>query len=431
MTDTRESANANDGGAERAILSRAVLAALKGAEPEPLATPPRAALEELADGGDPDAQRTLALLRRLEDVPRRVQRALAIEAVDVVLADGSQLPLDEAERLLANKEDRRVHAALRRSVDDATAPFRQFRRYGSDARTRGIAKAFVVDTVALRDAAREAVAALGGAPLEDAASLAWGLDLPDAQGAFGDDATRALVAAMRDAVRTPPAAFRAPRAMAGAALDGRYAWPSGLRRADRHLRTIEAFATSSAWARTSHHDVGMAAAFTLASAPVRQAAGMDRRSAERAARICAATIVLRARASLALAALREDAAKDEAREAVSAALGVDPGPSLLARLAEPSWASLDDETPRAFLHAPAHLLALRDAFDETWVLRREAWDAIEHGDVVRGAATEKEPTNAPTDAAKAAKTPAPVDKKAPPAVSTWSAAWRTWAGEWL
>lgn len=395
------------GRAERLALSRAVLAALKGAAPEPLPTPPRAALEEQADAGDPTAQRTLALLRRLDDVPRRVRRTLAIEAADVVVADGSQLPLDEAERLLANREDRRVHAALRGSVDEALGPFRQFHRYGSDAATGAAAKVFLRDTAALRDAAREALGSLGGAPLEDSLSLAWALDLPDAQGAFGDDATRALVTALRDAVRAPPAAFRAPRAMAGAALDGRYAWPAGLRRADRHLRTLEAAGTALAWGQGAGADVGMAAALALSSAPIRQAAGTDRRGAERSARICAASVVLRARACIAIATLGEDAHEDEAREAVIDALGIDPGRALLAQLAAPSWASVDDETPRAFLRAPAYALALRDAFDETWVLRGETWDAIEHGDVVRSLVEEKSDAN------------------------VWATAWRTWAGEWL
>ncbi len=435
--------------AERLALSRAVLAALKGAAPEPLPTAPRPALEEQADAGDPTAQRTLALLRRLDDVPRRVRRTLAIEGLEVVVADGSKLPLDEAERVLANKEDRRVHAALRRSIDEALAPFRQFHRYGSDTVTRAAAKPFLVDTAALRDAAREALGSLGGAPLEDALSLAWALDLPDAQGAFGDDATRALVTALRDAVRTPPAAFRAPRAMAGAALDGRYAWPSGLRRADRHVRTLEAAGTAAAWAHGAGAVVGMAAALALSSAPIRQAAGMDRRSAERAARICAATVVLRARAGIAIAALAEDAHEDEAREALIDALGIDPGRALLVQLAAPSWASVDDETPCTLLHAPAYALALRDAFDETWVLRVETWDAIEHGDVVRSIADNNSDAKAsdvkrsdakasdvrPSDVRPSDVRPSDAKPSAikPSAIkpSVWATSWRTWAGEWL
>lgn len=443
----------------RSLLSRAVLASLKGTTPEPPETStPRGALEERAAAGDPEAQRALALWRRLADVPGRVQRALALERVDVVLADGSQLPLDEAERLLANKEDRRVHAALRESVDDAAAPFRQFHRYGSDAATRAAAKAFLVDTAPLRDAARDALAVLGGCPIEGSLSLAWALDLPDAHGAFGEDATRAIIAVLREAVRTPPAAFRAPRDLAGAALEGRYAWPAGLRRADRHVRTLQAAGVASAWSRATSADVGMAAALALAGAAVRRVSGLDRRSAERAARICAATVVLRARAALALAALPEDAPQDEAREAVIHALAVDPGRALLARLAEPSWASVDDETPRAFLRAPLHALALRDAFDETWVVRAEAWDAIEHGALVSSivedapapsrAVTDTRDASPDVDAARAARaaqaaraardardarasTAEVEDVQKKPAPSSWAAAWRTWAGEWL
>lgn len=410
---------------ERTLLSRVVVAALKSSTPTPAAGEAAspfqrgsndsvASLEERAAAGDATAERELILRRRLEDVPRRVAAALALERLDVALADGSSLTLDESERLLASKEDQRAHMALRRSVDEATRSFRHFRLYRSDDATRELAKPFLAATAPLAAAAREALGALGGAPLEDPGSLARGLDLPDANGVFGDDATRALAAVVRGALRTPPSAIRVPRAMTGACLDGRYAWPTGMRRCDRHLRTLEALGTAAAFAqgqgepavRAAPAAFGFAAALALSSSPVRQASGTDRRQAERAARICAATFVLRARARIALAQLPEDAHTDEAREIVIAALGVDPGHALLVQLAEPPWTTVDDELPHAFMHAPTYALALRDAFDETWSIRRDAWDVI--GEAVQ-----------------------PVDVEAKDAAIRLAAAWMSWASELL
>lgn len=462
----------------RALLSQAILALLKSQACPAPELPPRRALQERAAAGEAAAARALRLVDELDRLPRRVEQALLLENADVLLADGSRLPLEDAERLLAVKEERRPHTALRGSIRAALAPIRQFEHCRSDAATRALASQFLVATTGLRDAAREALASLGGGGtggsssgsaggssgssgggaggsahvlLENPDALAWALDLPDANGAFGEERTKALIASARAAAAAAQGgaqaggtatAFRAPRAMAGVALragasagsHARYAWPS-LRRCDRHMRTLEAAGTALTWsvvpggvagaAGAADIAFGVAAGLALTSTAVRRAIGVDRREAERASRICAATFVLRARASFALASLStpsaeqahaapdEEAAEqieDEARTAMIAALGADPGRALLAELASASlpWVSVEDhERSRALLRAPQCALRMRDDFDEAWVLRREAWQSM----------VEVVPA-----------TPARPDDKE---IAALTSAWQTWAGEWL
>lgn len=374
--------------------------------------PPLRELQEQATAGDPSALFALRVLARLEALPARVRSALERERIDVVLADGSSMPLDDTERVLAMKEERRAHRALRTSLDEALAPFLHFTFHQIDdlaAPRRSDLQAFLAATRPLRDAAREALAVLGGEPLEDAASLARALDLPDDEGLYGEEQTRALVTAARDAARPPlpVTRFRAPRALAGLALDAPqpqsaagFAWPPGLRRFDRHARTVEAGCTALAWAHGS--EAGRALALGLGSAPCRRAIGTDRHDAERVGRIGAAVAVLRARGAVALASVVD---AQEARDALADALGVDPGATLLSELATAPWVSLEDlGDAAAWMAAPARLLQLREAFDETWPLRTEAWHEL---------AALEEATPAEPPAAEAAK------------------AWFAWASESL
>lgn len=364
-------------------------------------------LEEQADSGDDQALFTLQLLGLRQALPQRVRLALAAEQCNVTLVDGSQLSLLEAERILALKEERRAHRPLRASIDDALAPFRYFQHYKTESTTRSVLKTFLLDTMALAVVAAEALAVLGGEPIEDAASLARALDLPEPHGLYGEEQTHALLTAARDAARPPlpVARFRAPRAMAGLALGApagqalRFAWPSSLQRFDRHARTLEACCTALAWAHNS--EGGRVAALTLAGSPCRRALGTQRGAAERAGRICVATAVLRVRAAAALACA--DSA-EEARELLADAIGLDPGEALLFSLSTRPWLHGDGATDAlAWLSAPAHILAMRDLYDDTWPLRTEAWHAL--------ASLEKEREQKPSEG--------------------FATAWLAWAGEWL
>jgi hypothetical protein len=381
-------------------LSAAVLSLLRGVEPAPPSLPPRRALEERAGDGDVEALPLLRAHSFFESLPTRIERALGLERAPVLLADGSTLSLDEAERLLAKKEERRAHPALRGRLDATLASFRQFHIDGTSASLgearRERARAcvlFLDDTAALRDAALEVLATLGGEPPEGPAALARALDLPDVSGAFGEAATSALVAAAREA--PAPAhrvsRFRAPRQLAGVALAGQDAggervWhlaqPPLVLRFDRHRRTVAAAAVALSGSRRH----APAFALGLLSAPPRRALGAARSDAERAARIGAATTILHARALAALASLGVDGglgerqpAREAAREAAIRALGSDPGPALLEEKLTRAWTLAEDDPlalAAAWLEAGARAEALRERFDEAFPLRRDAWRQV-------------------------------------------------------
>lgn len=379
------------------IVDRALLSLLRGAAPPILSfAVPERELEERADAGDAEARVLLRARAHLAELPSRVTQALELERAPVVLADGSSLSLDDAERLLARKEERQAHVALRGSIAQALRPFRaghairHFHARGNDGLSPF--RAFLSSTSSLRDAAREALTTLGGEALDRPTSLARALDLPDDTGAFGEASTTSLLATARDACRPAHRVgrFRAPRLLAGVVLtlgpdrerEVRFAQPSVVLRFDRHMRTLDA----GCRALCGGDDVlarGMA--LGLSSSFVRRSLGASRADAERAGRIGSAVALLEARARAALAVLGAEAwNSDGAREALIDAWGADPGPDLVDDRLRPAWtlreeAQRDEEiddvvaAARAFLDGFSAALALRDAFDETFPLRPEAW----------------------------------------------------------
>ena len=113
----------------RRLFSRAIIALLQGVEPaDPSLArlPPRRELQEQADAGEGSARFTLRVLDHWQLLPKRSERALARERVEVIVADGSHMSLEDAERILMMKEERGPHRQLRASIDEALAPFRQF-----------------------------------------------------------------------------------------------------------------------------------------------------------------------------------------------------------------------------------------------------------------------------------------------------------------
>ena len=414
---------------------RALRALLKGEAPPTPATLPMAELEERADGGDVEAALLLRGRRALDVLPRRVERVVAAERCPVVLADGSSLSHDDAERLLDKKEERGAHRALRASIDDAWAPFfsiRQLRDHRNNAlhaiapwgpamprgepkgdrsslatseiagpsgervppaaTVRDVLARFVADTVGARDAARDALASIGGEPLDDPAALARALDLPDGDGAFSDAVTLALIGAARDAAKPAVVVgrFRAPRALAGVVVGGphgvgsggdgaHFAWPPCITRYERHARTVEAGVEALARVRGEPGDASgpsvgsfaRAIALGASAAPLRRALGYSRSATERAARVAAAVELLRARVDARLALVVDE----DVRDALADAWGSDPGVALPAQKTQPPWTAWEDRVAVALarIDAARSALALRDTFDEMFVSRREAW----------------------------------------------------------
>lgn len=332
-------------------------------------------------------------LARFEEGARLARAALQRELLQVPLADGSALPLDDAERLLSAKEERRPHRALRSAVDGALAELRQFRgcRY-DDASAHETGEAFLRDTADLAEAALEALERLTGVALEDEHALAWALDLPSP--AFEVARALELLAAVRASIELPLPSVRVPRALAGVVLHEGVAklgiFPRGARAA-RWGRLVEGGAVVAAASCGIDTVVGRAFALGAMTPPVLTRIGLGRDVAERAARIAAVRALVGVRACVALAnrAWEEAVALLTTRSVrPSAALRelVDP-----TALGEDPRAAADDQ-----LGAAAAALALRDAWDEGFVLERRAW---------------QEPI-------------------APPGGSA-ASSWRAWVGPWL
>jgi hypothetical protein len=300
----------------------------------------------------------LALLqgRPVPDAPApvatAVARALAREEVRVSLEDGTALSLDDAERLLARKEERRAHRPLRGRIDVALRPVRYFVEYESDA----LWQEFLTGTRALAEAATETLATLAGEGLEDAAALGRALDLPepwcDARAALQ------LVAGARDAAGSAARAVRVPRALAGAvfAEDRRFGVVEPVFRHDRFARVVRGGMCAVDGVGARAEAAGLAA---LAEAG----------KGDRPRRLAAVTGLLRARG---LAALVVGGAGW--RDALAETFHVDP----TAALRELVDAPLCDTAAiraraRAAIEAAAAALVLRDAFDERFFVRPEAW----------------------------------------------------------
>jgi hypothetical protein len=400
--------------AERAY-ARAVRALLRGEAPDPLPGllgARNAELEERSTAGDIDARFALAVQASVAALPERVARAVAAESAAVVLADGSSLSLDDAERQLARKEERRAHPALRTGIDRALDPFAAassalvqyfLSDRNEDEARRAALTTFLHSTHPLRDAARDALAALGGEPLETPAALARALDLVDVDGAFAESTCLALVAGARDAARPSKriARLRAPRAMAGAVFaddEVRFAHPSGIARWSRFHATVMAgvaaicaaddVGRSRSAPASSPAAIAGAVTASLVDAASRRRMGAQKAVAERAARIHAATSVLAARANAALALAAnptsgEPTASVEARERLVDALGSDPGPALTSSLLGAPWVVVVDpvENALAKIDGPCLVLAMRDRFDETFALEPATWASLRDGEL--------------------------------------------------
>lgn len=369
-------------------IAKTLLALLRGEEPvswEQLFTAPTpAALVERSSSGDRAAQFLLRTRDMLRELPERVGRALSLEVAPVALPDGSSLALDQAERLLANKEARASHRPLRESISATLDRFREFTIHGSEGADQEL-QLWLRQTIPLRDAAREALATLGGEELHHAWSLARALDLPDEHGAFGENGTLALVSAARDAAAPGHrvSRFRSPRQLSGvcALLDeggariARFAQPM-LLRFERHHQTV--VAACGAFCPISVDDesrtlLGRAMAMGALSCPTRRALGEGRAAAERSGRIAAAVLLLRMRGQAAIGALADVGG---ARDALVEAYGCDPGREVTIGHLAQSWTRVQS-TPaasaRACLGSVELSIRLRDAYDENYVLRREAW----------------------------------------------------------
>jgi hypothetical protein len=344
------------------ILAEHLLARLRGAE----APPPPDDLEDLAAA-------------HLDLLDERAANALALERARVQL-EGSTLDLDDAERTLARKEERRLFPPLRDRIAGALRPFLDVER---DAANR------LVDDLELEEESDPRLDALV-ARLREPAAVALevlGGELPRAldpvcpAGGYAEAAARALVRAARDAspeVRRPLTRVRAPRALAGHVVTrargpARALWSPALRGA-RFSRLLEGSATALVAALigegTDHGDVaaailGSALASGLSGAVVRKAVTDDSRAREHERE-------LRARAVLEtfLVAATARAPGEETRELVASALGADFDP--WCALPWPGFGPLAG--PRAATggralrtaHGAALHAALREQFDEAF-----------------------------------------------------------------
>jgi hypothetical protein len=401
-------------------IAQALLDALKGREPRwPQPPYDHEELRARLATGDDDARELALGLAHEASLESRVEQALALERTPVVLADGSRLSLDDAERLLADKEARRVFAPLRGSLDEAMAPLAEQLRASSqrfeDEAEQLLGPAVVPPALAaltdelddtLQDPAREALRLLeeiGGAPARDAAGLARAVDLPDPEG-FSDRASRELVRRARQAAERVLArdvvALRAPRAMLGlvvsAAEGGVRAAVVPSRTAGRFLANTRAglgaaaaaLAPAGALAVSRERELRvLGEALTLGALPPparRRVFGESAADADRRARVAAAAHLVGARALVRAARVsREEGCITEAvAEGLADALDTDPpfawarallsapwpGRLQLARtaegLAQAAWA-LSEAGRRA--------MELRDRFDESFGEREELW----------------------------------------------------------
>lgn len=406
------------GRAARAHLARGLQDALAGREPP--SAPDVPSLDEARErrADDPAAAREIALVHaHRATLSTRAALAVALDRAPILLDDGSRLERDDAERLLATKEERRAFAPLRRSIARAAAPFEEEREEAEGRFTRVLAEALTlpgdavpsVDVATatverfladIADAAEEARAALGRAghlPLEDPLALARGLDLPDPAG-FAEPNVRRLGRALLDAAgrqrQREVKALRVPRALASvviAADDGPVrtaACPSVT--AGRFLAlssslgaavALSLFAPKALAAPVEEEALllGSALSFGASTAVVRRGVLDETEAeAERRARVLAATRLLGAQASaLAARVLLEGEGREALRDSLGSTFGSDPPAELLSSLLAPPWPGLVGlRTSAGELGArvvrlalgSALALGLRDRYDEAFVL---------------------------------------------------------------
>ncbi|MDP2341225.1 MAG: hypothetical protein Q8O67_09720 [Deltaproteobacteria bacterium] len=379
-------------------VGRALGALLRGAEPE---WPSSSSLpsEEILERHDVDAALLLAWQRAL---PRRITDAVGHDAVDVLLPDGSSLDVTRTETLLADKEHDRCYPPLRRPLAVATRPFRQFRDRRSEL-LRGLLidddviaddvskrlAGFLASTIDEMTACRELLASQGGVELADEDAVVRGLDLPGPV-LFTD---RLLAAFVRQALPALPAGaltvqrVAAPRLCAGhvvvdQSLSERGAavvrlWSAPTLSAGRFVLGARGAGRLLAAAVSAPvHAPGLGLA--VVDVEARRGLSESKGDALRAFQICAATLLLlaRARAAVTLVALRRldlEEETEEARGAVRKALGADGGAELASLLLLPP---LPDGGP---LRSPRHALIDRSNDDVdaagSWLGLRDEFDA--------------------------------------------------------
>lgn len=346
--------------------STALLAVLRG---EDAPAPPSAELLARAADGDEDARRALAEGRQRELGGRLASWGLARERVEVVLDDGSALSLEDAERLLARREERQLHRPLRRAVDRALAPVRQF----NDGRSEELLPDLTLDallagTADLARAALEVLQDLGGASPRDEHELARLLDLPD--GVFHLDVALAVVAVTRAAAGVPLRSARVPRALVGVVLvdeEARFGVHAGTMRADRFARTVKGGVTALALQARASTTVAAGVALGALTPATLRAAGLGREEAERVARMNAARAVLQVRTGAALA-------RSGWPDALERALPVSVRPSdCLRELLDLDGGASTTAAFRDQLGAASMALRLRDAFDDAFAIRAATW----------------------------------------------------------
>lgn len=345
---------------------------------------------------DDDARTTVSRIMM------RFMRTRDAETVPIALADGSHLPLSRAERVLAEKESDRAFAPLARLV----------RRHERDARhadpvpyqspSSAVSEAMAAvaaDIATLGPAAREAMAALGHVPWRiDGDHLARALSLPVPEAAFLDDRARTLLRAARSAFSSvlvrPLAALKVPRFFTPCVIVHDDTVRCGVRETararpfmallDDGARALLAATRKSGF--TTHES---ALAFALASALAgvgarRRALDDEKRTAELAARVVAATTVLRIETALTIARATDESDGDLAHvhDAVSSVMGA-PLEEMVFELIGPALDGFPDRTAsRAHqrivdvAHGALFGLALRDRKDEIWPLAAQVGEAV-------------------------------------------------------
>jgi hypothetical protein len=386
-----------------AAVGRALLDLLAGRSPTFPSTPPIEELLERHASGDVVADDVITIAHAAT-LASRVDAAVNADAIAVPLADGSTLSVEQAERQLAHKEERRVYLPLRTPLERAVArTLRPVDAAFAFARALPVdpgvvvadhalarLRAFVDRTSGVASAARDFLERDGGAPLVGEAALRRALDLPG-PAAFAADP---VFAAVRLALSTSTPARRptrtpAPRALCGHVVDDGTTprlLASPCSSAGRHLALARGAGVIVALALAGpDHAAGLG--LGLIDAATRRALDQSRDDARRAFSVTAATAVLvaRARASVAVASARPfvgEGALDELREvtrgACRAGLLSDAGAVFVEALLAPPWpdgtrlsvpavAAVDDAIAAA--HAARSWLYLRDAFDEGFVAR--------------------------------------------------------------
>lgn len=368
--------------------SHALLAALRGVPPAPA---PDAQLRARAADGDAGAVQALADHAQAAPCVALATAARAREHAQVELADTTTLSLDDAERLLAAKEERAPHRVLRQALERTVDEYRYFEDCRIETAPAALIDAFLAGTAGVASAALEALEQVGGGAVDDAASLAWALDLPSSS--FELARAMALLAAARAAAGVPLACVRVPRALAGLVVvveQAKLCVPDAGFRADRWCRVVNGGAEVLAAARPASGSMQTGFGLGAVLPAVLRQVGYGRVEAERVCRIASARALLLTRARAALAV----SGWPDALERVTTR-SIRPTNSLR-ELLDPGPAGRDATSLTSELNAAAAAMALRDAWDEAFFVSGRAW---------------QEPPE-------------------PAATPPWEA-WRAWLGPWL